>query len=187
MEAGVRVRKSAEQRRTEIVEIALRHFATSGFAGTSTEAIAAEAGISQPYLFRLFKTKRELFVACTRSCNERVLGMFRDAAAAAPPEQRLEAMGEAYMQRLLPDRTMLLFQLQSYTAAWDPEIQAAVREGYGRLITEVQALSDATSEQLWDFFGSGMLLNVVAALGMPPIKGTEDWAKLWDCAPPQGP
>ena len=58
-------RKSAEVRREEIIEIALRHFAEGGYHGTSTEAIAREAGISQPYLFRLFRTKRELFLACS--------------------------------------------------------------------------------------------------------------------------
>ena len=42
----------------------MRHFAIGGYNGTSTEAIAREAGISQPYLFRLFRTKKELFIAC---------------------------------------------------------------------------------------------------------------------------
>ena len=51
-------RKSAEERREEILAIALRHFADGGYHGTSTEAIAREAGISQPYLFRLFRTKK---------------------------------------------------------------------------------------------------------------------------------
>ena len=61
-----RVRKSAEERREEILAVALRHFAIGGLHGTSTEAIAREAGISQPYLFRLFRTKKELFLACVR-------------------------------------------------------------------------------------------------------------------------
>jgi AcrR family transcriptional regulator len=51
-------RKSAEERREEIVRIAIEHFALGGYNGTSTEAIARDAGISQPYLFRLFRTKR---------------------------------------------------------------------------------------------------------------------------------
>ena len=61
-------RRSAEDRREEIVGIAFRHFAEGGYHGTSTEAIAREAGISQPYLFRLFRTKRELFLACVDRC-----------------------------------------------------------------------------------------------------------------------
>src|ERR1700748_2782894 len=98
------MRRSAEERREEIVEIALRHFAKGGYHGTSTEAIAREAGISQPYLFRLFRTKRDLFVACCGRCYAKVTAVFADAAAAAPPEERLAAMGKAYVERLPGDR-----------------------------------------------------------------------------------
>ena len=67
-------RRSAADRREEIVGIAFRHFGVGGFYGTSTEAIALEAGISQPYLFRLFKTKRGLFLACVDRCFGQVIG-----------------------------------------------------------------------------------------------------------------
>ena len=78
------MRKSAEVRREEILAVALRHFAEGGFHGTSTEVIAKEAGISQPYLFRLFRTKRELFLACNDRACEKVLDAFSRAAADAP-------------------------------------------------------------------------------------------------------
>src|SRR5919197_6216499 len=102
--AEPRTRKSAEERREEILAVAIRHFAEGGYHGTSTEAIAREAGISQPYLFRLFRTKRELFLACVDRCYAGVAQVFREAAAGLPPEERLEAMGRAYVERLLPDR-----------------------------------------------------------------------------------
>ena len=72
-------RKSAEERREEITGIALRHFAEGGYYGTSTEAIAREAGISQPYLFRLFRTKKELFLACADRCYGSVGQVFSEA------------------------------------------------------------------------------------------------------------
>ncbi len=50
-------RQTADERRTAVLAAAISEFALNGFAGTSTEAIAARAGISQPYLFRLFGTK----------------------------------------------------------------------------------------------------------------------------------
>src|SRR3954465_15999954 len=95
-------------RREGIVGIGLRHFAEGGYHGTSTEAIAREAGISQPYLFRLFRTKRELFLAGGERCFDHVVGGFREAAEAVPPDARLEAMGHAYVERLLADRHALL-------------------------------------------------------------------------------
>src|SRR5215207_2360571 len=100
MAAEPRVRKSAEERREEILEVAVRHFAFGGLHGTSTEAIAREAGISQPYLFRLFRTKRELFLACVDRSNERILAVFRRVAAEAAPDERLHLMGKAYVDEL---------------------------------------------------------------------------------------
>src|ERR1700754_5195382 len=97
-------RKSAEERREEIVAIASRHFAEGGYHGTSTEAIAREAGISQPYLFRLFRTKRDLFLACVDDCYAHVLAVFAEAAASAPAGEKVDAMGHAYGERLLPGR-----------------------------------------------------------------------------------
>jgi AcrR family transcriptional regulator len=159
-------RKSAEVRREEIVGIALRHFAEGGYHGTSTEAIAREAGISQPYLFRLFRTKRELFLACTERCFARVTEVFRAAAEAAPEGERKTAMGEAYENVLLPDRHMLLFQMQAYAIS-EPDIRVHVREGFMKLVRTIAALAGFTAEESWDFFAYGMLLNVTTALDLP--------------------
>ena len=158
-------RKSAEQRREEIIEIAFRHFAEGGYKGTSTEAIAREAEISQPYLFRLFRTKRELFLACVDRCFEQVKDVFREAAAAAPEGERLHAMGHAYEERLLPDRHALLFQMQAYAVS-EPDIRVHVREGYRDLVRTVAELAGVEVDDTWQFFATGMMLNVVAMLDL---------------------
>ena len=151
---------SAEERRAEIVGIAFRHFAEGGFDGTSTETIARDAGVSQPYLFRLFKTKRGLYEACVDKCFAQVKGVFRDAVAGDTPEERFAAMGHAYGDRLLPDRHALLFQMRAYAVA-DPEIRAYVRAGFLDLRATVAGLAGVTDEETWGFFGDGMLFNVV--------------------------
>jgi AcrR family transcriptional regulator len=160
------MRKSADERREEILAVALRHFAAGGYHGTSTEVIAKEAGISQPYLFRLFRTKRELFLACNDRACEKVLDAFRRAAAAAPTGEELHAMGRAYVEQLLPDRHAILMLMQGYAAVSDPEIQEHVRRRYGEVVSEVAALADAPPDQVWSFFANGMLLNIVAALDL---------------------
>ena len=171
-------RRSAEDRREEIVGIALRHFAEGGYHGTSTEDIAREAGISQPYLFRLYRTKRELFLACVDRCYANVGDVFREAAAAAPEGERLHAMGQAYEERLLPDRHSLLFQMQAYATA-EPEIREHVRAGFGELVRLVARLGEVPLEKTWDFMSYGMLLNIVAALDVWEIAPREDWAAAW--------
>jgi AcrR family transcriptional regulator len=167
------MRRSADERREEIVEIALRHFAEGGYHGTSTEAIAREAGISQPYLFRLFRTKRELFLACVERCYAKVAAAFADARP-GPGEDPLRAMGRAYVEQLLPDRHALLFQLQGYAAASEPAIQEAMRRGFSELVRTVADLAGEPESGMWPFFADGMLLNVVAALDLAEAPWAEE-------------
>jgi AcrR family transcriptional regulator len=171
-------RRSAAERRGEIIEIAIEHFALKGYNGTSTDVVAREAGISQPYLFRLFHTKRELFLACHEVMHARIAESFADAARGLPPEERVPAMGRAYSD-LLADRTSLLFQMQSYAASADPEIQARVRERYADLVRQVGEATGAEPDGLWSFFANGMLLNVIAALNLEVLAPSEEWAACW--------
>jgi AcrR family transcriptional regulator len=173
-----RTRKSAEERREEVVAIAIEQFAVNGYKGTSTEAIAREAGISQPYLFRLFKTKRELFLACFDVTHQRIADTFESAARGVPKDEVLRAMGASYME-LLADPNARLFQMQSYAACSDPVIQARVRDCYGTLVKSVTRLSGATPAEVWRFFSNGMLLNVTASLDLSAIADKEAWAKAW--------
>jgi hypothetical protein len=87
-------------------------------------------------------------------------------------------MGKAYVE-LLQDRTMLLFQMQSYAACADPVIQESVRAGYGEIVREVTRLSGAEPERVWQFFAHGMLLNVVASLDLAAIADSDEWACAW--------
>ena len=174
-DASPRTRRSAEERREEILEIALRQFGEGGYRGTSTEAIAREAGISQPYLFRLFRTKRDLFLACADRACDCVGSLFRRVAADAPPGEGLERMGEAYMQELLPERHQIRMLMQSYVAGAEPEIQAHVRASYMRLVREVAELAGVPPAETFTFFAHGMLLNVIAALDIPMERGIEAW------------
>jgi AcrR family transcriptional regulator len=176
--ASAGTRRSAAERRGEIIEIAIEHFALKGYNGTSTDVVAREAGISQPYLFRLFHTKRELFLACHEVMHARIAESFAEAARGLPPEERVPAMGKAYSD-LLADRTSLLFQMQSYAASSDPEIQARVRERYADLVRQVGEATGAEPAELWSFFANGMLLNVIAALNLEVLAPSEEWAACW--------
>ena len=172
-------RKSAEERREEILAVGLEHFAAGGYHGTSTEVIAREAGISQPYLFRLFHTKKELFLACNDRACGKVLDAFRRAAATAAPGEKLTAMGKAYVQELLADRHALLMLMQGYATVADPEIQEHVRRKYGEVVTEVSRMSGAGPDEVWSFFATGMLLNVVTALDLAVIADDNPVAAAW--------
>jgi AcrR family transcriptional regulator len=139
-------------------------FAERGFAGASTEDIAKRAGISQPYLFRLFGTKKELFKASVARCLREALEMFQRAAEGKRGEDALHAIGRAYQEQLEEDRTRLRAQMQAYAACDDPEIRAVVRAGFGDLVAYVRRVSGADWPTVWGFFSTGMLLNVLASM-----------------------
>ncbi len=109
--------------------------------------------------------------------------MFRRAAGdGGTPEERLHAMGKAYVEELLPDRHAILMQMQGYVASSDPEIQAHVRAALGRIVAEITRLSGADGEDVWHFFAMGMLLNITAALDLESIAGESEWAAAWSQA-----
>ena len=167
-------RKSAEERRESVLDAAFAEFAERGLDGASTEAIAEKAGISQPYVFRLFGTKKELFKAVVTRCFRQTLEVFQRAAEGKRGEEALEAMGQAYVQ-LLADRVRLRGQMQAYAACDDPEIREVVRVGYGDLVAYVERVADAPPERISRFFATGMLLNVISSMDLQD--SSEPWAK----------
>src|SRR5262245_9333436 len=106
-------RKSAEERREQVLQVALDVFAEHGFAGASTDDIARKAGISQPYLFRLFRTKKELFIAASERCFGETCRLFEQAADGKTGKEALEAMGAAYWELIQSNPLRLRGQLQS--------------------------------------------------------------------------
>jgi AcrR family transcriptional regulator len=177
--APVATRMSAVERRADVLRAAVGPFAKGGYHGTSTEDVAKAAGISQPYLFRLFPTKKTLFLALVEQGFGRVREAFVAAVGDLTGEAAMEAMAGAYSE-LLRDRDELLLQMHCYSACDDPEIAAATRYEFGRLWREVARLSGADDEEMKRFFATGMLLNVIASMDATSHSST--WVKA--CLPP---
>jgi AcrR family transcriptional regulator len=167
-------RMSAEERRESVLDAAVAEFAKGGLAGTSTEAIAARAGISQPYLFRLFASKKGLFIASLERAFTQIEQRFLEASKGLAGNAALDAMAEAYHD-LIGNRDLLLCQLHTYAASSDIEVQTAARRAYGRLWRTAEAASGADNESMRLFFAMGMLWNVAVALDVPGLD--EPWAK----------
>jgi AcrR family transcriptional regulator len=175
-------RMSADERREDVIRAAITEFAHGGYAGTSTAAIAARVGVSQPYLFRLFRDKRAIFLAAARRCTDEIRERFDAVSDGRSPDAAYEAMADAYSE-LIADRDRLLFQMQMYVAAAtaeeldDLEFAAEIRSAW-------TALWDLVNERLGGhersgaFMGTGMLINVLLAMGYP--QDHRVWAS---CAP----
>src|SRR5215472_9156971 len=161
-------RMPAAERREIVLDAAAIEFAAHGMAGTSTEDVARRAGISQPYLFRLFPTKKALFIELIGRCFRRVQDTFTAAAGELTGEDALTAMADSY-ERLLDDRILLLLQMQAYAACDDPEIRAATRAGFKRLWELVERLTGLPFRTVVEFFAAGMLMNVAAAMDLRAV------------------
>ena len=158
-------RLTAPERREQILEAAVTVFAERGYEGASTDVIAHMAGISQPYLFRLFGTKRELIIATVKRCFEDTEALFLRAAKGLEGDAALEAIGAAYIDEIRRSPLKLRAQLQSYAACDDLAIRAVVADGFGSLVRLAERLTGLDSARLSAFFAQGMLLNVLAMMG----------------------
>ena len=163
-------RMPAEQRRELVLGEAMAAFAAHGYAGTSTEEVARRAGISQPYLFRLFPTKKALFLTLVERCFRRVRDEFAAAAGELTGMEAMTAMADAY-EALLDDRILLLLQMQAYAACEDPEIRDATRTGFRKLWEQIERITGLPYQTVVDFFAVGMLMNVAAAMNLPEVDG----------------
>ena len=172
--AATTERKTAEERREEILDAALTEFSRHGYEGASTDAIARAAGISQPYLFRLFGTKKELFIAAEERCFADTFETFRQVSEGLSGSEALAAMGDAYKAIITEDPRRLRGQMQAYAACDDPAIVETVRRGFGRLFELVESRG-VSSEQAAAFFAVGMLINVLSLMSL--YDSDEPWAK----------
>lgn len=186
------MRARAQDRRDSVVRAAVAEFAKGGLHGTPTAAIALRVGVSQPYLFRLFPTKRALFTAATIRSFECSAAVYAHAARGLRGTEALEAMARS-RGVLLGDSGVLLMRLQAVTAAAseaseassgtpgpaggsgsDTAFASVVRGCWSSLWDVVQDRSGAPPPALAAFFAHESLATVRASLtaGDHPVDHT---------------
>ncbi len=162
----------AADRKVLILDAAMEEYGRAGMHATSVEAIADRAGVSQPYIFRLFGTKDQLIVAAIEHHTTGLRQAFRDAV-----EQReagsspLEAMALAYLGFMNDDVNSLRCQLHTWAAASDPAIKDVAQRTYREIWEDIAELSGASADEVRTFMGHGMLLTVLASLDLNELFG----------------
>lgn len=187
-------RMSAAERREQILAAASRAFAQSGYAGTSTDAVAREAGVSQPYVVRMFGTKAELFREVFQRSIDAILATFDaeldriDADPNAPDvqsEEYWDRLGVVY-GALVNDRNILLVLMHGFVAGSIPEIGAQARTGMSKIYELIRRRTNCTPDRAREFFAQGMLLNTLLAMQAPEYS-MDDPALLELCSCSFGP
>lgn len=190
----------AAQRRELILEAATGVFAERGYAGSTTDQVAKAAGISQPYVVRMFGTKETLFLEALDRAHGKLMRAFRDvisaydaggfaeelqhldpAAGSGRPEQLKQLMAIAYAD-LVADRGILMMLMQAFVAGHEPAIGARAREGFldiYRLVRDEAGLSPETAR---DFLAQGMLMNTLIGIRLPEVYEQDPTAEeLLEC------
>lgn len=169
MNAEKVTRMAAEDRRELVIQAATRAFARRGYFGTSTDAVAKEAGVSQPYVVRMFGTKLELFLVVF----ERSVGRIRDAFAAVlddgpfdpDSEDDKDRMSLAYAG-LLGDHDFLQVMMHGFSTGGVDEISAVARRCMGEVFATIKR-TGWDDDEARDFVAYGMLLNVMLSMRAP--------------------
>jgi AcrR family transcriptional regulator len=170
-------RSTAEVQRVKIVSRAVAAFAHAGYHATPVADVAAAAGVSPAYVFRLFPGKLGLFVATVDHCYEQVAAALvegGEAAGTTDPDDVLAAMSAAYVA-LIKDRNLIMFQVHAQSACDVPEIQDAVRRGLAKVVGAVSRVSGAEPAAVQRFLAYGQLCHLIVQAGLGELD--ESWAR----------
>ena len=177
-------RMNAEDRRELVLQAATRAFARGGYAGTSTDAVGKEAGVSQPYVVRIFGTKQQLFLEVLARTCETIRAAFAAVLAEGfdpDSDDDWSRLGLAYTE-LLRDRDLLMVLMHGFAAGNDDDIAAQARAGMGSIFATVMS-SGCSEERAEEFVAQGMLLNVMLSMRAPEhLDDSSELAPLTRCA-----
>lgn len=164
--------QTKESRREELLNAAVDVFAEYGYYSATTTQIAERVGISQPYVFKLFKNKQELFIAALERAFERIVNCFAELKVS--PDNLVHEMIHVYENLMQTHHHEIVLQIQAQGIP-EEEVKLAVKDGWRRIRTLVlerfrEAEIEDPEVEVSIFLANGMLCNVAAVLDMPELK-----------------
>jgi AcrR family transcriptional regulator len=156
---------ASDERRILVLEAATAVFGQRGYAGTTTDQVATAAGVSQPYVVRIFGTKEKLFLAVLQRALDTLMAAFHRALADTAPEPVHHRLGVAYAD-LLTDRGLLLSLMHGFVLGADPEVGKVARAGFLEVYSFLKDEAGMAPEEASDFLAHGMMLNTLIGLRM---------------------
>lgn len=172
VETGKRL--SSDERRRQILVAALAVFGTRGYEGATTDEVARAAGVSQPYVVRLFGSKENLFLATIEDSLTRLLAAFRAALAADEGEDLPAAkrIGQAYVD-LIEVRGLHQTLAHAYLLGSNPVIGAAARRGFAAVWRFFREEMGLDADEARAFMAEGMLISTMIGLRIVDDYGSD--------------
>lgn len=158
-------RMKSEDRREQILEAAAAVFGERGYVGATTDAVAKAAGVSQPYVVRMFGTKAALFQQVLGRSLDTLIAHFRDEIAHPSSDDLSQCIGRRYVD-LLADRGLLLSLMQGFMLGADPEIGPVARAGFLKVYRLLRDEAGFSAEEATGFLQGGMMINTLVGLRM---------------------
>jgi AcrR family transcriptional regulator len=167
---------AADDRRVLILDAATAVFGERGYAGTTTDQVAAAAGVSQPYVVRMFGTKEKLFLEVLQRDLDRLFEAFRAELAIESTRPLHERLGFAYVD-LLQDRGLLLSLMHGFVLGSDPVIGKLTRCGFLDMYRFLKSEAGFSPSEAEEFLAKGMLLNTLVGLRVTDDYDTDEDAR----------
>lgn len=168
-------RMKASDRRKQLLDAAVACFATMGYRGTTTAALARAAGVSEPVLYRHFASKQALFVALLEQASRETLAEWRKAIAPLhSPMDKLRVLLRLNpaTQPHLGGIYRIIFHAQSEIS--EPQILAALRkhyQGYARFLVQLIHSAQRQGHVRKDVLASGLAWQLIhSAIGFAFLK-----------------
>ena len=167
---------ASDARRILILDAATEVFGQRGYAGATTDQVAAAAGVSQPYVVRMFGTKEKLFLEVLRRDLDRLLIAFRAELGVVSDHSLGERLGLAYVD-LLQDRGLLLSLMHGFVLGGDPVIGEVARCGFLDVYRFLKNEAGFSPDDAAEFLAHGMLLNTLIGIRMTDEYDTDPDAR----------
>jgi TetR/AcrR family transcriptional regulator len=124
-------RKSSEERRNQLIGVAISLFSKNGFSGTTTKEIARTAGVNEALVFRHFPTKEVLYSAildykANEACAEDWIEELREYTDASDDEGLIRIVVKRIVEHHRKDRDFM--RLMCYSALEHHDLAQEFRE-----------------------------------------------------------
>jgi TetR/AcrR family transcriptional regulator len=144
-------RMAAEDRREQIIEVAVRLFSQKGFRGATTKEIASAAGVNEAIIFRHFATKSDLYAAIIdRKANSAGMQALRNALARAMEQHDDRQVFETLAFHMLEfhERDDTAMRLLLYSALEGHELAEIITRNY--ILKTHQQLAEYVKKRMAD-------------------------------------
>jgi len=185
--------RSAERKR-QLLEHAKQLFVTHGYQATTTEKIAAAAGVTEPVLYRHFESKKALFLQVLQDIRHATLERWNnDAGGLTEPLAKLHAIADMYLGTTREHALEFRIMHRTLIECDDEEISASLRAFYldnetllAQVISEGQQTGVFRRDLdprvgAWEMIRTALGYTLTLPLGIPLYEEPDYYSRAIEC------